>query len=436
MTSSILARLGGPSLLLSAVALVICVEKTAHAEIDAGVFAGVHFFNDDNRLSRQLIATTANGLDHSGIVALRIAYVPIPRLAIEGELGIIPTSSHDTTSRLGVMVARGHLLLNVLTGRVRPFLLAGGGGMFAMPATGSKLTQDVEGALHLGAGLQADIAKGWGLRLDGRAVFPQGLSQALTTEGEILLGFYGRFDVKGPAVEPVPVVTPAASAPAPVVVVPPPIVDSDGDGIVDSLDKCPTASGLPVNGGCPDVDGDGDGVVDRLDTCPAEVGAKENNGCADKDRDGDGIVDRLDKCPDQPETKNQYQDEDGCADEVPKALAQFTGAIAGISFEPYRAVITPASRPVLDKAVAILKEHASVRIQIAGHTDNAGQQDKNRSLSTERAEAVRQYLIEKGVDGSRLTAVGFGPDKPVADNATPAGRSKNRRVEFTLLPPS
>ena len=435
MTSSTYARLGGPSLLLSAMALLTSVERPAHAEIDAGVFAGVHFFNDDNRLGRLNTATTTNGLDHSGIVALRIAYVPIPRLAIEAELGIIPTSSHDGSSRVGVMAARGHLLLNLLTGRVRPFLLAGGGGMFAMPSTGSKIAQDAEGALHLGAGLQADVSKGWGLRLDGRAVFPQGISQALTTEGEILLGFYGRFDVQGAASEPPAVVTPAAPAPVPVAV-PPPIVDSDGDGIVDSLDKCPTAVGLPVNGGCPDVDGDGDGVVDRLDKCPAEAGVKENDGCADKDSDGDGIVDRLDKCPDQAETKNQYQDEDGCPDEVPKALAQFTGAIAGISFEPNRAIITPASKPVLDKALAVLKEHQSVRIQIGGHTDNAGPADKNRALSQQRADAVRQYFIDQGIDGARLTAVGFGPDKPLADNATPAGRAKNRRVEFTLLPSS
>ncbi len=432
MTTSCSCRLGGTAAMLSALAMLAGSPQAAYAEINAGVFAGGHFFNDNNKLSRQNVATSSNGFDHSGIVGLRLAYVPIPRLAIEAELGIIPTSTHDGSSRLGVLSARGHLLLNLLTGRVRPFLLAGGGGMFSMMAIGSKLAADSEAALHAGGGLQVDITKLWGLRLDGRAVFPQALSSALTTEGEILFAFYGRFDVQG-AAAPVP---PPAPAPAPSVIpaTPPPVVDSDGDGIVDTIDKCPAAAGLPANAGCPDEDSDKDGVVDRLDKCPSEAGVKENDGCADKDSDGDGIVDRLDKCPIEPETKNQFQDEDGCADELPKALAQFSGAIAGIAFAPNRTEITAATRPVLDQAVAVLKEHTSVRVQIEGHTDNAGPAEQNRTLSQQRADAVRQYMIDKGIDGSRLTAVGFGPDKPIADNKTAEGRAKNRRVEFTRLP--
>ncbi|MBL8636349.1 MAG: OmpA family protein [Myxococcales bacterium] len=431
MTTSYSYRLGGSAAILSALAMLTGEPQSAHAEINAGVFTGAHLFNDNNKLSRQDRATSDNGFDHSAIVGLRIAYVPIPRLAIEAELGIIPTSTHDGSSRLGVLSARGHLLLNLLTGRVRPFLLAGGGGMFSMMAIGSKLPADSEGALHAGGGLQVDITKLWGLRIDGRAVFPQALSSALTTEGEILVGLAGRFDVQGtaPAVAPVPAPTPAM-----VPATPPPVVDSDGDGIVDTIDKCPTAAGLPVNAGCPDQDSDSDGVVDRLDKCPSEAGIKENDGCADKDSDGDGIVDRLDKCPSEPETKNQFQDEDGCADELPKEVAQFSGAIAGIVFAPNRTEITAATRPVLDQAVAVLAQYSSVRLQIEGHTDNAGPADQNRKLSQQRADAVRQYMIDKGIDGARLTAVGFGPDKPIADNKTAAGRAKNRRVEFTRVP--
>lgn len=429
MTVSYSYRLAGPAAVLSAVAMLTGAPQAAHAEITAGVFAGGHFFNDNNKLSRQDVATPDNGLNHSGIVGLRLGYVPIPRLAIEAELGIIPTGTHDGTSYLGVLNVRGHLLLNLLTGRVRPFLLAGGGGMFSMMSIGSRLSADSEAALHAGAGLQVDVTKLWGLRIDGRAVFPQALSSALTTEGEILFSFAGRFDTQSAAPPP----PPPPPSPSVVPATPPPVVDSDGDGIVDTIDKCPSASGLPANAGCPDLDGDNDGVVDRLDKCPMEAGIKENEGCADKDSDGDGIVDRLDKCPTEPETKNQFQDDDGCADEVPKAVAQFSGAIAGIVFAPNRTEITTATRPVLDQAVAVLKEHTSVRLQIEGHTDNAGPAEQNRALSQQRADAVRQYMIDKGIDGSRLTAVGFGPDKPVADNKTPDGRAKNRRVEFTRL---
>lgn len=442
-----------PGCLLSALAISTCLEGAAHAEIDAGFFVGAHLFNDENRLSRSGSPTPQNGLDHSGIVGLRFAYLPIPRLALESELGIIPTSTHDASSRLGVLALRGHLLVNLLTGRVRPFLLAGGGGMFSMPSAGSKLKSDLEGALHAGAGLQVDFVKNWGLRIDGRAIFPQAIEQPLTVEGEVLLGFYGRFDSEPqkkeppqPAAEAKPTAaldsdgdgTPDGRDRCPGIVGPSendgcPDKDSDGDGVIDRLDACPSAAGKPGGDGCPDKDSDGDGVVDSADRCPQSSGPADNGGCPDTDTDGDGIVDRLDKCPSQPETRNQYQDEDGCPDEVPKAVAQFTGTIAGITFEPNSAVITNSSLPVLDKAIAVLREHASVRLQITGHTDNSGAVDQNRALSQARAAAVRAYFVSQGINESRLTAVGMGPDKPLADNATPQGRAKNRRVEFSLL---
>ena len=159
----------------------------------------------------------------------------------------------------------------------------------------------------------------------------------------------------------------------------------------------------------------------------------DNGGCPDKDSDGDGVVDRLDKCPQQAETKNNYQDDDGCPDEIPQAVQQFTGAIQGIGFQANQAVITKASFPILDKALAVLKEHTSVKLEISGHTDSSGDKDKNTALSQARAEAVRKYFTDKGIAAERLTAKGYGPEKPVADNATKAGREKNRRVEFTLV---
>ena len=157
------------------------------------------------------------------------------------------------------------------------------------------------------------------------------------------------------------------------------------------------------------------------------------------------MPDASDKCIDQPETKNGYQDEDGCPDEIPQKVKQFTGAIQGINFKTGSADLLPTSNKTLDKAAAVLKEYADLKMQIEGHTDDVPLKPKkgsafqdNKSLSQARAETVKAYFVKAGIDESRLTAVGFGPDKPAVDptglkgGKLTAARAKNRRVEFTL----
>src|SRR5690606_22844604 len=124
--------------------------------------------------------------------------------------------------------------------------------------------------------------------------------------------------------------------------------DSDGDLIVDRLDKCPKDKGIEENAGCPDTDVDGDNVVDRNDRCPNAAGPPENNGCPDTDTDKDGVPDRLDKCPNEAETINNYKDQDGCPDELPKEIKKYTGgAVKGINFENGKATLLPSSNAVL-----------------------------------------------------------------------------------------
>jgi outer membrane protein OmpA-like peptidoglycan-associated protein len=234
--------------------------------------------------------------------------------------------------------------------------------------------------------------------------------------------------------------------------------DNDKDGIPDSLDKCPAAAGIAENNGCPDVDSDKDGIVDRLDKCPNEAGIAELNGCADKDGDGDGIVDRLDKCPADAEDKDNFQDEDGCPDldndgdgfpdatdkcpnnpgvaetgGCPKSKEITRGQLVlkGVNFESSKAVLLRGSYQVLDEVAESLREWPEINIEIQGHTDASGNTAKNLALSQERAETVRQYLIDKGISASRLTSIGYGQDKPIADNKTATGRAQNRRVEIT-----
>jgi len=207
-------------------------------------------------------------------------------------------------------------------------------------------------------------------------------------------------------------------------------LDADGDGVPDYLDKCPdTPAGVVVDAtGCP-KDTDGDGVPDSMDKCPDTPKgiAVDANGCP-LDRDGDGVPDYLDKCPDVAGTAANK----GCPEVnagTRKILAQ---ALKGVQFESGKDVITKGSYPILNKVVGVMKENKSYNLSINGHTDNKGDKGKNMILSQKRAEAVKKYLENKGIDPQRLTAQGFGETMPVADNSTAAGRAKNRRVEFKI----
>ena len=222
---------------------------------------------------------------------------------------------------------------------------------------------------------------------------------------------------------------------------PAPNPDPDGDGIAGAADKCPNVAedkdGFEDDDGCPDPDNDKDGIPDAQDKCPNQPetvnGIDDEDGCPEVDTDGDGILGSRDKCPDEPETVNGYKDEDGCPDEVPNAIKKFTGVIEGINFKTAQATILPGSYAILDRAVAVLKEYSDIRLEIAGHTDSVGKADYNRDLSQRRADSVKMYFIANGIDASRLTTIGYGLDRPIADNKTEAGRAKNRRTEFRLL---
>jgi len=201
--------------------------------------------------------------------------------------------------------------------------------------------------------------------------------------------------------------------------------DSDGDGVSDDADRCkgtPANAKVDVNG-C-ELDKDGDGVVDSKDKCPATPrgAAVDINGCL-SDMDKDGIADYLDKCPGT--LTGVKVDKNGCKLKVIIELK-------GVNFKTGSAKLTSESSTVLDEMSMLLKRYPDLNVEIAGHTDNTGSRRYNQSLSQKRAESVRQYLIDKGVTGENLTAKGYGPDAPIADNATADGRSKNRRVELKL----
>ncbi|MCS6913984.1 MAG: OmpA family protein, partial [Myxococcota bacterium] len=289
-----------------------------------------------------------------------------------------------------------------------PFILAGGGALSSFSRNQDQLRDQTVGVFHVGTGLKLDLSERFGLRLDGRMLLPPDIKMTMAPDWEVLAGLYLRLGLGRPEPK-----------------------DSDGDGVMDPADKCPNEKGLSELSGCPDKDDDGDGVLNLQDKCPTQPGVRELFGCPDKD--GDGIPDGQDKCPDKPETKNNYQDEDGCPDEIPRAVKRFTGVIQGINFVANKYDILPSSFGVLDQAVKVLTEYPDVKLEIQGHTDTSGQLEMNRELSQKRAEAVKAYLVQKGIAPERLRAVGYGPDKPLADNKTAAGRARNRRVEFQLI---
>ena len=203
--------------------------------------------------------------------------------------------------------------------------------------------------------------------------------------------------------------------------------DTDGDGIQDSEDKCPTVAGLAMFGGCPDSDNDG--VEDSLDKCPGTPnGVKvDTNGCP-LDTDGDGVADYLDKCPTVPGLVSNK----GCPEVKAETMKIFAQALQGVQFESGKDVIKKTSFSILDQVVKVMKENPTYNLEINGHTDNQGDAAKNLILSQKRSEAVKAYLVSKGVGAERLTAKGFGETVPVADNATAAGKARNRRVEFKV----
>jgi OOP family OmpA-OmpF porin len=256
------------------------------------------------------------------------------------------------------------------------------------------------------------------------------------------------------------------------------VADGDADGIPDNADKCPQLAGKVRTAdayGCPDTDEDG--VIDPKDTCPNEKedtdGFEDLDGCPEADNDKDGIPDEADECSEEPEIKNGFKDEDGCPDETPdtdkdgipdnvdkcpKLPENFNGVddtdgcpdkgvalvevkaeeikiLQRVEFETGSDKIQGiTSFAVLDAVSGALKANPQIfLVEIAGHTDNAGNPAFNKELSQKRADAVVKYLTGKGVEASRLKAAGYGQDKPIADNTTPAGKQKNRRVEFNIL---
>jgi OmpA-OmpF porin, OOP family len=423
--------------------------------IEIGVFGGIHFYDKDHGLSRNQGDSTGTSPDTGGVLGFRLGYNFTGWLGAEGEFALSPTRTRNDSTRDNILGYRAHVIATLpLSPYFKPFALFGYGALSAFPdsfyadgwPTGGPGTEtiprsrDTDGFFHVGIGAKMPISENLGLRIDGRGMAPGAIAHRLVKIGnengyggpdwEFLLSAYLGLGGEKPAPPPAP--TPK---PAPVI-----DKDTDGDGILDKNDRCPTEAedkdGFEDEDGCPDLDNDKDGVADKDDKCPNEAedkdGFEDQDGCPDSDNDKDGIPDDKDKCPNQPETVNGYQDDDGCPDEIPAAIKKFTGVIEGINFKSNSDKITKDSFNVLDKTVQVLVDYPDIKLEIGGHTDNVGKAEHNLELSQKRADSVKKYLVDKGVSADRLTAVGYGMDKPLTANKTAADKAKNRRTEFTL----
>ena len=430
--------------------------EKANNKFEVGGFVGAHLFNDDNELGVD-DQNQAESPKNSINLGIRVGYALHPLFNIEAELAVMPTSTRLSETPVTIFGWRAHALIHFTDTKFRPFAVLGAGFLTSSPRDQNDFRTDTDFVVHAGLGAKYEVQNNWGVRGDVRLLLPPSTaSEFVTTDWEFLIGLYKTFPSKGKKVEPLAPTDADGDGVSDDVDQCPnqaedpdgnededgcPELDDDGDGIPDTADACPNQpedmNGVDDGDGCPENDLDGDGIVGTADQCPSDAedmdGFQDADGCPDPDNDADGVLDANDQCGDQAETMNNYKDGDGCPDEVPVAVQQFTGTIEGIKFRTGSATIAPSSFRVLNQAAKVLTEHPSIKLEVQGHTDTEGKAEWNLTLSQNRADAVVAYLVRKGVDASRFVGKGFGQNNPIADNATPAGRKQNRRVDFVLL---
>jgi OOP family OmpA-OmpF porin len=291
------------------------------------------------------------------------------------------------------------------THRLLPYLLAGAG--YERVGHGADKL-DSNPFIQLGGGLKYLISSGVSTKLEVKALQIVGGDKVEKNEMIALLGLafpFGTFSEPKPDIE-----------------------DSDGDGVMDQLDKCPnTPKGTKVDGsGCPLPEMVNKTIVKQvIEPVPMSF---DNEECPVKtdlpDRDRDGVEDSIDQCPNTP--CDFSVDKNGCP----------LKAILRIHFDTAKWSIKPESLPKVKKFAEFLLKNKGSLVTIEGHTDSRGSDNYNMVLSKKRAESVRSKLIELGVSAARITAVGKGEKEPIATNKTKEGMAKNRRIEVHLTYPT
>ncbi len=216
--------------------------------------------------------------------------------------------------------------------------------------------------------------------------------------------------------------------------------DADADGVADAADACPYAledfDEYQDEDGCPEPDNDLDGLLDVDDPCPNEAedldGFGDEDGCPEPDNDMDGVLDADDQCPAEAENHNGVEDTDGCPEWEPHYLVVAGTLIAfheALAFVDTTAELDETALPALRELAQLIGGNPGWRLRIEGHTHSLGEMDQLKDWSLARAASVRSFLVQSGVAGGRLKAVGLGPEHPIDTNRTSAGRRQNLRIE-------
>ncbi len=427
--------------------------ESLHTEL--GVFGGVLILPAEHELFAADAGVPQRALQKTSVnFGARVAFYPASFFGIELEGAASPSGLRQVDGSALLYRGGGHLVLQY-PARLSVFAL-GGMGVYGIASDTEVQGNDLDLAAHWGVGLKFYFTKSFGLRVDGRQILTgwaeQGAEDGVVSlHYEVLGGFtfaFGRY-AEPPAdrdKDGVPDATDACPDQASDQPGGCPPADTDRDGILDTDDQCPAIAAQTPNG-CP-ADEDKDGVPDEQDKCPAKA-ASNDHGCPDTDEDGvhDGLDECMDKpgtlangCPDtDPDKDGLIGDKDLCPadsgvspDGCPKEVQSLLTDTQSIQFRSGGATIAPRSVPALNQVFKALERYPTLRFEIRGHTDSAGNADANLRLSQLRANVVRAYFVDLGIDRDRLTAVGYGEAVPIATNRTRAGRAKNRRIEFRL----
>ena len=453
------------------------VAAAASSPLEAGVYGGGFISNFFHQFYDIEVQPNRQELERVNMeLGFRVAYFLDRWFGVELEGNWVRATTKVTRDGASIYSARAHALFQyrcpcttfALPEQIVPFATLGL-GVWRVSSSDEVLGSDTDMLLQVGGGIRLFATKSIAIRAEAR--FMRGPSQQAPFH---LNASYGEFMI---GVSFVPTFGGGTRDPEPrVVVVAPPKVDRDNDGVLDEEDKCPGEAedrdlfddtdgcpdpdndgdgildgddrclmepedkdGFEDNDGCVDRDNDADGVADAQDACPAEVedrdSYRDGDGCPDPDNDKDGILDTADKCPNDGEVVNGVEDDDGCPDRGDALVVLSTDRLellAPLTFTKDR--LAKDSGPLLAQVAGTLRQHDQIkRMRITVHVQPTKNPDADQTLSEKRGATLKQLLVEKGVEAKRLEVRGFGGSKPLVPRNAKSAALINDRIELIIL---
>ena len=400
-----------PGVLAVVGALAIASSAHADPQLEASGFTGVAYLPEAGQLGDSWAPEQVPGT--APLLGARLAMLGQPlfqqnglvvQMGLELELAMAAAFTGGTAIADGGRMSyfapvfgwRAHVITRITVNEAAQLHLVAGAGGETVASSSPFMRKETDPVLYWGPGFAIPVGDGaWQIRVDGRHGLMPARDGGLTSTFEVQLGVATMFGLP----QKKRIAPPRLDVPPPQ-----PIVDesdSDGDGLPDRLDKCPTEketpNGITDDDGCPEPDGDGDHVIGDADKCPDKAedidGFEDSDGCPELDNDGDGLEDVRDKCPMEPEVRNGFEDDDGCADTVPVGITKTLAGTQKVTFEPNRARVTEKAKEALANVIALLNESPTIKIVVIGHPVKKGGEE----LARRRADAVKWHMIDEGM---------------------------------------